>query len=62
MLHRIGRHVDGRDVVIEDKRSRAKRAMKLLKQLAHPTALGHSMGDSASVLEWETAVAWKTKR
>jgi hypothetical protein len=47
MLHRICRHVDGGDVVTEDKRSRANGAMKLLKQLAHPTALGHSMGHNA---------------
>jgi hypothetical protein len=46
MLHRIGKHVDGKDVVTEDKRSRAKRTMQLLKQLPHPTALSHSMGDS----------------
>jgi hypothetical protein len=61
MLHRIGRHVDGGDVVTEDKRSRAKGAMKLLKQLTHPTALGQSMGHNAVLSfctrTWESSLS-----
>jgi hypothetical protein len=40
-------HVNGGDIVTEDKHRRIKGAMKLLKQLAHPTALSHNMGHSA---------------
>jgi hypothetical protein len=45
MLHWIGRHVDGGDVVIVDKCSRGKRMMELLKKLTKLAALSHRMGD-----------------
>jgi hypothetical protein len=53
MLHWIGQHVDGRDVVAVDKCSHGERTMELLKKLTKPAALSHRMSDG-SVLGFST--------
>jgi len=46
VVDRIGRHVDGADVVAEDHRSLGQLKMELLKELPQPTALGHNVSHS----------------
>jgi hypothetical protein len=53
MLHRIGRHVDGRYIVTVDKRGRMKRTVELLQKLSQPTTFRNSMSDS-TILSFRT--------
>ena len=52
MLDRVGRHVDGADVVTIDQDGSTERSMKFLEKLAQPRSLCNSIGNSA--LERET--------
>ena len=47
MMNRIGRHINGTDVITIDDSRRSNRDVKFLKKLAQLATLGDSMGDGA---------------